>query len=69
MKMVNVKSKLKILAFRPEDQKTDMTSVYETFQKSKIGYVLTCHSLRMHFCLFSLMLKGIVPKMRIFNIL
>ena len=58
MKMVTVKSKLKILAFRPEVQQTDMTSVYETLQNSQMGYVLTCHSLRMHFCLFSLLFKG-----------
>ena len=58
MKMVTVKSKLKILAFRPEVQQTDMTSVYETFQNSQMGYVLTCHSLRMHFCLFSMLFKG-----------
>ena len=58
MKMVTVKSKLKILAFRPEVQQTDMNSVYETFQNSQMGYVLTCHSLRMHFCLFSLLFKG-----------
>ena len=50
MKMVTVKSKLKFLAFRPEVQQTDMTSVYETFQNSKMLYVLTCHSPRMHFC-------------------
>ena len=56
MKMITVKSKLKILAFRPEVQQTDMTSVYETFQNRQMGYVLTC--LRMHFCLFSLMSKG-----------
>ena len=49
MKKVTVKSKLKILAFRPAVQQTDMT-VYETFQNSQMGYVLTCHSLRMHFC-------------------
>ena len=52
-----LKSKLKILAFRPEVQQTDMTSVYETFQNSQMGYVLTCHSPRMHFCLFSSMFK------------
>ena len=28
---VTVKSKFKFLAFRPEVQQTDMTSVYETF--------------------------------------
>ena len=36
-KMVAVKSKLKILAYRPEVQQTDMTSVDETFQKSQMG--------------------------------
>ena len=56
--MVTVTSKLKILAFWPEVQQTDMTSVYETFQNSQMGYVLTCHNLRMHFCLFSLLFKG-----------
>ena len=55
--MVAVKSKLKIIAYRPEVQLTDMTSVYETCQKSQMGYVLTCHSLRMYF-LFSLFFKG-----------
>ena len=35
----------------------DMISVYESFQNSQMGYVLTCHNLRMHFCLFSLLLK------------
>ena len=39
--MVAVKSKLKIIAYRREVQQTDMTSVYETCQKSQIGYVLT----------------------------
>ena len=34
MKTVTVQSKLKILAFRPEEQQTDMTSVYETFFKT-----------------------------------
>ena len=56
--MVTVKSNLKILAFRPEVQQMDMTSIYETFQNSQMGYVLTCHSLRMHFCLFSFLFKG-----------
>ena len=56
--MVTVKSKLNIFAFRLEVQQMDMTSVYETFQNSQMGYVLTCYSLRMHFCLFSLLLKG-----------
>ena len=58
MKMVAVKSKLKILVFRPKEQQTDMTSVYEMCQKSQVGYVLTFHSLKMHFCLFSLLFKG-----------
>ena len=51
-----------------------MTSVYEICQKSYVGYALTCHSLRMHFCLFSLLFKGLFskslvnfPKMRISN--
>ena len=57
--MVVVKSKLKNIAYRPEEQQTDMTPVYESCQKSKMGYVLTCHSLGMHFCLFSLLFKGI----------
>ena len=43
--MVVVKSKLKIHAWKPEGQQTDMTSVYEICQKTKEsrGYVLTCH--------------------------
>ena len=57
-KMIVVKSKLKIPAYKPEVQLTDMTSVYEICQKSQVGYVLTCHSLRMHFWLFSLLFKG-----------
>ena len=39
--MVAVKSKLKIITYRPEEQQTDLTSVYDTCQKSQIGYVLT----------------------------
>ena len=35
--MVVVKSKLKKLAYKPEVQQTDMTSVYETCQNSQIG--------------------------------
>ena len=62
MKMVTVKSKLEILAFRPEVQQT---SVYEIFQNSQIWYVLTCHSLRMHFYLFYLMFKGISQNHRL----
>ena len=53
--MVVVKSKLKILAYRPEVQQTGMTSVYETRQNNQVGHVLTCHSLRMHFRLYSLL--------------
>ena len=49
MKMLAVKSKLNSLAFTPGVQQTDMTIVYETFQNSQMGYVLTCHSLRLHF--------------------
>ena len=56
--MIVVKSKLKIPACKPEVQQTDMASVYEICQKNQVGYVLTCHSLRMHFCLFSLLFKG-----------
>ena len=56
--MIVVKSKLKISACKPEVQQTDMTSVYEICQKSHVGYALTCHSLRVHFCLFSLLFKG-----------
>ena len=59
MKMVTVKSKVKILAFRLEVQQTDMTSVYEICQKSRVGYVLTFHSLRMHFVCFLCSLKEI----------
>ena len=58
MKMVTIKSKLKIYALRPEVPQTDMTSVHETFQNSQMGYVLTCLSLKMHFSLFSLLFKG-----------
>ena len=56
-KMVVVNSKLKLLAYRPEVQQTSMTSVYETRQNSRVGHVLTCHSLRIHFCLDSLLFK------------
>ena len=56
--MIVVKSKLKISACKPEVQQTDMMSVYELCQKSHVGYALTCHSLRMHFCSFSLLFKG-----------
>ena len=55
--MIVVKSKLIIPACKPEVQQTDMTPVYES-QKSQMGYVLTCHSLKMHFLLFSLLFKG-----------
>ena len=41
--MVAVKSKLKNIAYRPEVQQTDMTSVYETCQQSQMGYALTYH--------------------------
>ena len=54
-KMVVLKSKLKILAYRPEVQQMGMTSVFETRQSSHVGHVLTCHSLRMcvgFFCFF-----------------
>ena len=56
--MIVVKSKLKISACKPEVKQTDMMSVYELCQKSHVGYAVTCHSLRMHFCLFSLLFKG-----------
>ena len=56
--MLAVKSKLKIIAYRPEVQQTDMTSVYETCQKSQMRYVLSCHRLRIHSCLFSLLFIG-----------
>ena len=58
--MVVVKSKLKIPACKPEVhvQQTDMTSVYEICHKSQMECVLTCHILRMHFCLFSFVFKG-----------
>ena len=52
-----VKSKLKIPACKPEVQQTDMTSFYETCQKSQVGYVLACHRPNTHFCLFSLLFK------------
>ena len=47
--MIALKSKLKIPACKPVVQQTDMTSVYEICEKSQVGFVLTCHSLRMHF--------------------
>ena len=57
--MIVVKSKLKIPTCKPEVQQTDMTSVYEICQKSQVKYVLTCHSLRMHFVCFLCCLKEI----------
>ena len=54
--VVVVESKLKIHVCKPEVQQTDKTYVYETCQKCLVGYVLACHSLRIQFCLFSLML-------------
>ena len=50
-------SKLKISACKPEVQQTGMTFGYETCQKCQVGYVLACHSLKKHFCLFSLLFK------------
>ena len=59
MKMITVKSKLKILAYRPEVQQTDMTSVYETFFKTvKWGMCLLAIALECIFVLFSLLFKG-----------
>ena len=37
--------------------KTDLTTVYETRKNSQVRHGLTYHSLRMHFCLYSLLCK------------
>ena len=43
------KSKIKILAPKPEVQQTDLTFVHEPCQTSYVGHVLICLNLRMHF--------------------
>ena len=48
-KTVLVKSKLKILAYKPKVQQTDLSFVYETCQTSHAENVLICHNLRMPF--------------------
>ena len=42
-----------------------MTSVNKTCYKNQMGHVLTCHSLRMHFWLFSLVFKGNIQNHRL----
>ena len=55
--LIVVKSKLKKNpAFKPEVQQTNLLSVHETCQNSQVGHVLTYNSLRMHFCLYSLLI-------------
>ena len=57
----------KIPACKLEEQQTDMTSVYEIGQKSHVGHVLTCHSLRMHFDCFLFCLKEIFKAIGLFS--
>ena len=44
-KAVPGKSKLKILAYKPEVQQMDLTFVYEACQTSHVEHVLICHNL------------------------
>ena len=56
-----VKSKLNILAYKPEVQKTDFTYVYQTpFSLKTVmrhTHMLICHKIRMHVFMKSLLFK------------
>ena len=43
-----VKSKLKILPYKPEVQKTDLIYVYGPHENSHAGHAFICHNLRIH---------------------
>ena len=57
-RMVIVKSKLNILAYKPELQKTDLSYFYEHDKNSHAGCVLICHNIRIHGSLLTLLFKG-----------